>query len=393
MSLSPLKILLGVTGGVAAYKAAELCRLLVKAGADVRVVMTDAAQHFVTPLTFQALSGKPVLTSLWASGADHGMDHIDASRDVDLILVAPATADFLAKLVHGRADDLLTSLCLARQARLAVAPAMNQAMWAATPTQRNMEQLRKDGVALLGPASGVQACGEIGWGRMLEPAELLAALPALLGRGPLAGKRVLVTAGPTFEPIDPVRGLTNLSSGKMGYAVAQAAAEAGAKVCLVSGPTCLPTPWGVRRVPVQTALEMRTAVLNEVAGTAVFVSVAAVADYRVAAPAHQKIKKCERTLTLQLELNPDILAEVAALPHAPYCVGFAAETEGLMEYGEAKRRKKNLPLMVGNLAQNTLGQDEAELCLFDDAGPHPWARADKLTQARRLIAHIAAVLT
>ena len=393
MTLSNFKILLGVTGGVAAYKAAELCRLLVKSGADVRVVMTDAAQQFVTPLTFQALSGKPVLTSMWASGADNGMGHIDASRDVDLILVAPATADFLAKLAQGRADDLLSSLCLARQTGLAVAPAMNQAMWAAAATQRNIEQLRQDGVEILGPASGAQACGEVGWGRMLEPAELLAALPALLGAGPLAGKRVLVTAGPTFEPIDPVRGITNLSSGKMGYAIARAAAEAGAEVCLVSGPTCLATPWGVRRVDVQTALEMRAAVMSEVNDTAVFISVAAVADYRVAASAHQKIKKNEKALTLQLELNPDILAEVAALLHPPYCVGFAAETENLAGFSEAKRRTKNLPLMVGNLAQNTLGQDEAELCLFDDAGQHPWARADKLTQARRLIAHIGALLT
>ncbi len=393
MTLSNFKILLGVTGGVAAYKAAELCRLLVKSGADVRVVMTDAAQQFVTPLTLQALSGKPVLTSMWASGADNGMGHIDASRDVDLILVAPATADFLAKLAQGRADDLLSSLCLARQTGLAVAPAMNQAMWAAAATQRNIEQLRQDGVEILGPASGAQACGEVGWGRMLEPAELLAALPALLGAGPMAGKRVLVTAGPTFEPIDPVRGITNLSSGKMGYAIARAAAEAGAEVCLVSGPTCLATPWGVRRVDVQTALEMRAAVMSEVNDTAVFISVAAVADYRISASAHQKIKKNEKAPTLQLELNPDILAEVAALPHPPYCVGFAAETENLTEFSEAKRRTKNLPLMVGNLAQNTLGQDEAELCLFDDAGQHPWARADKLTQARRLIAHIGALLT
>ena len=393
MSLTHLKILLGVTGGIAAYKAAELCRLLVKANADVRVVMTDAAQRFVTPLTFQALSGKPVLTSLWTSSGEDGMEHIAASRAVDLILVAPASADFLAKLAHGRADDLLSSVCLARQTRLAVAPAMNQAMWAAAATQRNIAQLNLDGVTLLGPASGAQACGEVGLGRMLEPAELLAALPRLFGAGSLKGKRVLVTAGPTFEPIDPVRGMTNRSSGKMGYAVAQAAAEAGAEVCLVSGVTCLATPRGVRRVDVQTALEMHAAVMREVNGVAVFIGVAAVADYRVATYASQKIKKSERPLTLQLELNPDILAEVAALPNAPYCVGFAAETEALTAHSEAKRRHKNLPLIVGNLAQNTLGQDEAELTLFDDTGQHPWGRADKLTQARRLIAHIAAHLT
>ena len=392
MSLNHTKILLGVTGGVAAYKAAELCRLLMKAGADVRVAMTDAAQQFVMPLTFQALSGKPVLTSLWSGMAEHGMDHIEASRHVDMILVAPATADFLAKLVHGRADDVLSSLCLARQTRLVVAPAMNQAMWSAAATQRNIAQLRDDGVDILGPASGEQACGEVGLGRMLEPAEILNALPGLLGRGLLAGKRVLITAGPTFEPIDPVRGITNRSSGKMGYALARAAAEAGAEVCLVSGPTALLAPTGVRRVDVQSAQQMHAAVMHEVADAAVFISVAAVADYRVARPSDQKIKKSERTLTLTLERNPDILTEVAALPNAPFCVGFAAETEKLLEHGEAKRRQKNIPLLVGNLAQQSLESDETELCLFDDAGPQPWPKAPKLAHARRLIAHIATLL-
>lgn len=392
MSLNHTKILLGVTGGIAAYKAAELCRLLVKAGADVRVAMTDAAQQFVTPLTFQALSGKPVLTSLWTGTADHGMDHIEASRDVDVILVAPATADFLAKLVHGRADDMLCSLCLARQTRLVVAPAMNQAMWAAVATQRNIARLRADGVDILGPASGEQACGEVGLGRMLEPAEILNALPGLLGRGLLAGKRVLITAGPTFEPIDPVRGITNRSSGKMGYALAQTAVEAGAEVCLISGPTALASPPGVRRVDVQTAQQMHTAVLHEVADADVFIAVAAVADYRVTTPSDQKIKKSERTLTLTLERNPDILAEVAALPNAPFCVGFAAETENLLEHGEAKRRQKNIPLLVGNLAQQSLEADETELCLFDDAGAHAWPKASKLAHARRLIAHIATLI-
>lgn len=392
MSLNHTKILLGVTGGIAAYKAAELCRLLIKAGVDVRVAMTDAAQQFVTPLTFQALSGKPVLTSLWASTAAHGMDHIAASRDVDVILVAPATADFLAKLVHGRADDVLSSLCLARQTRLVVAPAMNQAMWAVAATQRNIARLRADGVEVLGPASGEQACGEVGLGRMLEPAEILNALPGLLGRGLLAGKRVLITAGPTFEPIDPVRGITNRSSGKMGYAVAQAAAEAGAEVCLISGPTALAPPVGVRCVNVQTAQQMHAAVMHEVADAAVFISVAAVADYRVATPSDQKIKKSERTLTLSLERSPDILAEVAALPNAPFCVGFAAETEKLLEHGEAKRRQKKIPLLVGNMAQHSLDVDETELCLFDDAGPQPWPKAPKLAHARRLIAHIAPLI-
>jgi phosphopantothenoylcysteine decarboxylase/phosphopantothenate--cysteine ligase len=389
VSLAYKKVILGVTGGIAAYKAAELCRLLVKAGAEVRVVMTAAAQQFVTPLTFQALSGQPVLTSLWDAASGDGMEHIHLSRDADLLLVAPASADFLAKLVHGRADDLLSTLCLARTCPLAVAPAMNREMWAATPTQRNLEQLRADGVSVLGPAAGEQACGETGLGRMLEPAEILAALP--LGSSALTGKRIVVTAGPTFEPIDPVRGLTNLSSGKMGYAVAQAAAEAGAEVCLVSGPTCLADPAGVRRIGVQSAAQMREAVLAELPAD-VFIAVAAVADYRVDATATQKIKKSDAALTLQLVPNPDILAEVAALPGAPFCVGFAAETEQLAEHAEAKRQKKKLPLLVGNLAQDTLGQDAAELVLFDDHGQQRLPRADKLTQARQLIRHLATLL-
>jgi phosphopantothenoylcysteine decarboxylase/phosphopantothenate--cysteine ligase len=391
VSLATKKIVLGVSGGIAAYKAAELCRLLVKAGADVRVVMTAAAQQFVTPLTFQALSGKPALTSLWEAAGGDGMDHIHLSRDADLLLVAPASADFLARLVQGRADDLLSALCLARTCALAVAPAMNREMWAAAPTRRNIEQLRADGVNVLGPAAGEQACGETGPGRMLEPAEILAALPGLLGAGPLAGRRVLVTAGPTFEPIDPVRGLTNLSSGKMGYAVAQAAAEAGAEVCLVSGPTCLDTPAGVRRIDVRSAAAMRDAVFAELP-VDVFIAVAAVADYRVDAAAAQKIKKRAAGLTLTLVPNPDILAEVAALPDAPFCVGFAAETERLDEHAEAKRARKKLPLLVGNLAQDTLGQDSAELVLFDDRGRHPLPRADKLTQGRALIRHLASLL-
>ncbi|MDP3123069.1 MAG: bifunctional phosphopantothenoylcysteine decarboxylase/phosphopantothenate--cysteine ligase CoaBC, partial [Thiobacillus sp.] len=310
VALAGKKILLGVTGGIAAYKAAELCRLLVKAGADVQVVMTAAAQQFVAPLTFQALSGKPVLASLWDAARGDGMEHIHLSRDADLLLVAPASADFLARLVHGRADDLLSTLSLARTCKLAIAPAMNREMWAAAPTQRNLEQLRADGVNVLGPAAGAQACGETGLGRMLEPADMLAALPGLLGAGPLAGKRVLINAGPTFEAIDPVRGLTNRSSGKMGYAIAEAAAEAGADVCLVSGPTCLALPAGVRRIDVESAAGMRDAVLAELP-CAVFIAVAAVADYRVDAAADQKIKKSDAGLTLNLIPNPDILAEVA----------------------------------------------------------------------------------
>jgi phosphopantothenoylcysteine decarboxylase/phosphopantothenate--cysteine ligase len=391
VSLANRKIILGVSGGIAAYKAAELCRLLVKAGADVRVVMTAAAQQFVTPLTFQALSGQPVLTTLWDPGSGDGMEHIHLSRDAELLLVAPASADFLAKLAQGRADDLLSTLCLASTCRIAVAPAMNREMWAAPPTRRNLEQLAEDGVYVLGPAAGEQACGEVGLGRMLEPAEIIAALPGLMGLGVLAGQRVLITAGPTFEAIDPVRGLTNRSSGKMGYAVAQAAAEAGAEVCLVSGPTCLTAPAGVRRVDVQSAAEMRQAVLGELPCT-VFIAVAAVADYRADVTATQKIKKNADGLTLQLVANPDILAEVAALPDAPFCVGFAAETEQLAEYAEAKRIRKQLPLLVGNLAQDTLGQDAAELVLFDDEGRHRLPRADKLTQARHLVRRIANLL-
>jgi phosphopantothenoylcysteine decarboxylase / phosphopantothenate---cysteine ligase len=391
MSLAYKKIILGVSGGIAAYKAAELCRLLVRAGADVQVVMTAAAHHFITPLTLQALSGRPVLTSLWDAASGDGMEHVHLSRDADLLLVAPASADFLAKLAQGQADDLLSALCLARTCKLAVVPAMNREMWAALPTQRNLEKLVADGVNVLGPASGEQACGEVGLGRMLEPIEVMTALQALLGLGFLAGKRVLVTAGPTFEAIDPVRGLTNLSSGKMGYAVAQAAAEAGAEVCLVSGPTCLATPAGVRRVAVQSAAQMRQAVLAELP-SAVFIAVAAVADYRVDTAAPQKIKKGADGLTLHLVANADILAEVAALPDAPFCVGFAAETEHLAKYAEAKRVRKKLPLLVGTLAQVTLGQDSAELILFDDQGQHLLPRADKLTQARHLIRRIASLL-
>lgn len=391
VTLAGKKIILGVTGGIAAYKAAELCRLLVKADAEVQVTMTAAAQQFVTPLTFQALSGRPVLTSLWDAASGDGMAHIHLSRDADLILVAPASADFLAKLVHGRADDLLTTLCLARTCKLAVVPAMNREMWTAAATQRNLAQLRDDSVQVLGPAAGEQACGETGLGRMLEPTDIAVALHGLLGKGVLAGKRVVITAGPTFEAIDPVRGLTNLSSGKMGYAVAQASAEAGAEVCLVSGPTCLAMPAGVRRVDVQSAAEMRDAVLRELPCD-VFIAVAAVADYRVETAASQKIKKSDAGLTLNLVPNPDILAEVAALPDAPFCVGFAAETERLAEHAESKRLKKKLPLLVGNLAQDTLGQDSAELVLLDDQGRHPLSRADKLTQARHLVRHLATLL-
>lgn len=383
------RILLGVTGGVAAYKAAELTRLLVRAGSEVRVAMTEAATRFVTPATFRALSGKPVLTSLWDAGADNGMAHIEFTRNVDVVLVAPASADFIAKLAHGLADDLLSTLCLARACPLLVAPAMNRQMWENPATRRNIAQLSEDGVTILGPVAGEQACGETGMGRMLEPAELMTLLSAQFQPRVLAGRRVLVSAGPTLEKLDPVRALTNLSSGKMGYAVAQAALEAGAEVVLVSGPTCLPPPAGVQRVPVQSALEMAQAVLERAAASDIFISVAAVADYRPRVRAEQKIKKGGGVFTLELIPNPDILQQVASLPEAPFCVGFAAETENLLAHGEAKRRRKGLPLLAVNHVQDALGSDDNELILLDDAGSHPLPRADKLTLARQLITHIA----
>ncbi len=381
-------IILGVTGGVAAYKTAELTRLLKKAGARVRVVMTEAAQLFVGTATFQALSGEPVFTDRMLDQHD-GMAHIHVSRAADLILVAPATADFLARLANGLADDLLATLCLARACPLYVAPAMNPEMWANPATVRNAAQLRTDGVFCLGPEAGDAACGEIGPGRMREPVDLLADLAAALAPGPLNGKTVLITAGPTYEPIDPVRGLTNLSSGKMGYALARAASEAGARVTLVSGPTCLTTPAGVDRVDVMRAADMRDAVMQRVKRTDVFVAVAAVADFAPANSRTQKIKKTEATLTLELRRNPDILAEVAATEQPPFCVGFAAETEDLEEHAQAKRKQKNLPLVVGNLAQDTLGRDEAALVLFDRNGSHPLPKADKLTCARQLVKEIS----
>lgn len=389
--LADKRILLGVTGGIAAYKAAELTRLLVKAGADVRVAMSAAATQFVTPLTFQALSGKPVLTQLGDADLDNGMAHIESSRAVDVILIAPASADFIAKLVHGRADDFLSTLCLARACPLLVAPAMNRQMWENPATQRNIRQLRADGVSLLGPAAGEQACGETGLGRMLEPAELLAALSAHFQPKLLAGKRVLVSAGPTLEMIDPVRALTNLSSGKMGYAVARAAQEAGAQVTLVSGPTCMDAPLEVTRLSVTSADDMARVVADVIEKMDIFISVAAVADYRPATHAPDKIKKNEHPRTLDLLPNVDILQQVASGATSPFCVGFAAETGNLAENGEAKRQHKRLPLMVVNRIQDALGSDENELLLLDDAGSHLLPRAGKLLLARQLIAHIARI--
>lgn len=384
------RIVLGVTGGVAAYKACELARLLGKAGAMVDVVMTAAGTRFVAPLTFQALTGRPVQTSLWEAPQENGMAHIDLTRGADAIIVAPVTADFIAKLAHGCADDLLSSLCLARDCPLLVAPAMNRQMWENAATQRNVAQLRSDGVAILGPASGEQACGEVGDGRMREAAELFDALVAFFQPKLLKGKRVLLTAGPTYEPLDPVRGLTNISSGKMGYALARACAEAGADVMLVSGPVsaCLPTPVGVMRLDVRSAAQMREAVLSALPSD-IFIAVAAVADYRPASPAEHKIKKGAATLTLELAANPDILAEVATRTDAPFCVGFAAESRNLAEYAEGKRKAKKLPLVVGNLVQDGMGGDANIVTLFDTAGAHPLPAGDKLTLARAIVRHIA----
>ena len=385
------RIVLGVTGGVAAYKAAELTRLLVKAGAQVDVVLTESGSRFVGAATFQALSGHPVFTSQWDERCANGMAHIDLTRGADAVLVAPATANFMAKLVHGLADDLLSTLCLARDCPLLVAPAMNRQMWENPATRRNAAQLAADGVTLLGPASGAQACGEVGAGRMLEAEELFEALVAFFQPKLLAGQRVLLTAGPTFEALDPVRGLTNASSGKMGFALARACAEAGAEVTLVAGPVVLPTPAGVTRLDVHSALQMRDAVLARLP-TDIFIGVAAVADYRPAAPAAHKIKKGAQSLTLELVANPDILAEVAARADAPFCVGFAAESQKLAEYAAGKRRAKNLPLVVGNLVQDGLGGATNAVTLFDAGGAHPLPPGDKLEIARAIVRHIAEMM-
>jgi phosphopantothenoylcysteine decarboxylase/phosphopantothenate--cysteine ligase len=392
MSLTGKNIVLGLTGGIACYKAAELARGLVKAGASCQVVMTEAARHFITPVTLQALSGKPVFTDQWDSRISNNMAHINLSRHADAILIAPCSADFMRKLVHGAADDLLSTLCLARPANvpLLVAPAMNVEMWDNPATQRNAVQLKKDGITLLGPAAGDQACGETGLGRMLEPEQLLESLSAFFQPKLLAGKKVLITAGPTFEPIDPVRGITNLSSGKMGYAIARAAWAAGADVTLVSGPTSLQAPVGVTVLPVTTALEMRDAVMANVNGQQLFIAVAAVADWRVSDASSQKIKKQDGQLpSLTFEQNPDILAEVAALASPPYCVGFAAESENLLEHGAAKREKKRIPLLVGNIGHQTFGKDDNELVLFDANGHKNLARASKAILAGQLIEEIA----
>ena len=384
-------LVLGITGGIAAYKAAELTRLLVKQGISVQVVMTEAACQFITPVTMQALSGKPVYTQMWDAAIANGMPHIELSRESDAILVAPASADFMAKLVQGKADDLLSTLCLARDCRLLVAPAMNKQMWEHPATQRNAQQLIADGVTLLGPDSGVQACGETGMGRMLEPEALLADLLATFKQQPLplAGKRILMTAGPTIEQIDPVRAITNFSSGKMGYSIAEAALEMGAEVTLVSGPTSLKAPAAAKMVAVRSAQEMLKAVMANIERQDIFIGVAAVADYRPASPSKQKIKKSDASFNIELVPNEDILARVAALANPPFCVGFAAESENLLEYAEEKRKRKNIPLIAANLAIETLGADEGTLTLLDNTGSHVLAKASKLKLARGLLSHIA----
>ena len=387
------RLLVGITGGIAAYKTAELVRLLVRQGIDVQVVMTQAACQFITPVTLQALSGKPVFTDLWDDRIDNGMAHIEFSRDADAILIAPASADFLAKLAQGRADDLLSTLCLARgKCPLMVAPAMNLQMWENPATRRNLSQLQADGVFVLGPDSGDQACGDQGMGRMLEPEDLLQAAESSQQPKLLAGKKLLLTAGPTFEAIDAVRGITNLSSGKMGYAIARAAVEMGAEVTLVSGQTALKAPLGVTVIDVTSTQQMLSAVMENLAGQDIFIGVAAVADYYVLNPSEQKIKKDAHILTLELAPNPDILANVVNMPNAPFCVGFAAESENLYEFAEHKRRRKNLPLLAANLIQDAFGGDESELILLDDKGAHPLPRAPKLVLARQLLKHIAGML-
>jgi phosphopantothenoylcysteine decarboxylase/phosphopantothenate--cysteine ligase len=387
-------LVLGLTGGIACYKAAELARELVRAGATVQVVMTEAAEQFITAVTMQALSNRAVYTSQWDARAPNNMAHINLTREADAVLVAPASADFIAKLAQGRADDLLSLACLARPIRrcaLLVAPAMNREMWAHPATRRNVAQVVADGAVVLGPASGDQACGEFGDGRMLEPDEIRDDVIAFFQPKVLAGRRVLVTAGPTYEPIDPVRGVTNLSSGKMGFAVARAAAEAGAEVTLVAGPVALPTPRGVRRLDVRTAQQMHDAVLPLAPGHDVFVATAAVADWRPAQAAERKLKKADGhdAPTVAMAANPDILAAVARLPNAPYCVGFAAESHDLAQHARDKRVRKGVPLVVGNLGPATFGRDDNALLLVDAHGEREMGPGTKLALARELVREIA----
>lgn len=392
------RIVLGLSGGIACYKSAELVRLLTRHGAEVRVAMTPAAESFITAVTLQALSGQPVVTSQWDTREPNNMPHINLGRWAEVILIAPASADFMAQLAQGRSDELLSLLCLARPREtcdLLVAPAMNREMWSHPATQRNAAQLQADGAVLLGPGHGDQACGEFGDGRMLEAAELLDAVIAHFQPKVLKARRLLITAGPTFEPFDPVRGITNHSSGKMGFAMARAAAEAGAQVTLVAGPVHQPTPQGVQRINVTTAQQMYDAVVPVAAAHDIFVATAAVADWRPASLNEHKIKKegHKAVPTFELTENPDILAAVAALPQAPYCVGFAAESEQLLTHARAKLARKKLPLIVGNLGPATFGKDDNALLVIDAHTHYPLpadgGSADKLTLARQLMLDIA----
>ena len=402
LELANKHIVLGLSGGIACYKAAELCRALIKAGATVQVVMTEAAEQFITPVTMQALSGRPVFTSQWdareSAGQANNMAHINLSREADAIVIAPCSADFMAKLLHGRADDLLSLMCLARPIEavpLLLAPAMNREMYAHPATQRNLVQLQSDGANVLGVGSGFQACGETGDGRMLEPEELLQDIIAFFTPKVLAGQRVLVTAGPTYEAIDPVRGITNLSSGKMGFAIARAACEAGAEVTLVAGPVSLPTPRGVIRIDVKSASNMLEAVINRAQAASIFIATAAVADWRPASAAKQKIKKSGSGQSPELSFveNEDILATVAqsaeAISGQLFCVGFAAESHDLLENAQAKRLRKSVPLLVGNIGPDTFGQDHNALLLVDSRGTTEMARASKISLARQLVKEIA----
>ncbi|MBE0475398.1 bifunctional phosphopantothenoylcysteine decarboxylase/phosphopantothenate--cysteine ligase CoaBC [Rhodoferax sp.] len=391
-------IVLGLSGGVACYKSAELCRLLIKAGASVQVVMTQAAEQFMTPVTMQALSQHPVYGSQWDTREANNMAHINLSRDADVVLIAPTSADLLAKLAHGQADDLLSLLCLARPAErvpLLLAPAMNREMWQHPATRRNVAQVQADGALVLGVGSGDQACGETGDGRMLEPLEILDELIAFFQPKLLAGQQVLITAGPTYEAIDPVRGITNLSSGKMGFAIARAAREAGATVTLVAGPVSLPTPRGVNRINVKSALDMLAAVTAHAPQATVFIATSAVADWRPAQASALKIKKdgSGQPPELQFIENPDILATLAqserGQSRALYCVGFAAESHDLLANAQAKRQRKGVPLLVGNIGPDTFGQDDNALLLVDEAGTRELTRDAKLSLARKLIAEIA----
>lgn len=398
-SLLNQKIVLGISGGIAAYKSAELARLLIQEGAGVQVVMTQAAQQFVTPVTMQALTGNPVYTSQWDSSIANNMAHIELSRTADAILIAPASADLMAKLSLGLADDLLATLCLARDCPLLLAPAMNKQMWEHAATQRSVERLSADKVSLLGPASGAQACGEIGMGRMLEPVEITEQLIAFFQKKSLAGKHVLITAGPTFEAIDPVRGITNRSSGKMGFAIARAAVEAGAEVHLIAGPCDLDTPLSatgkITRTNVVSANEMHAATMR-LADCDVFFAVAAVADWGIAKPAKEKIKRQgKQAPSIEFIANADILADIAKTVKTkggkshPYCVGFAAESTDLQKHAEEKRKRKGIPMIVGNIGPDTFGSDLNQLLIIDEGGSTKIAKAEKLQLARQLIQLVA----